>query len=1074
MNHSDDHFNRRHRGWLVAPLLFMVAVCANAQTNTQKGAQVKTQKSAQLLAKKDAKKTPLLLAQNDAKKTPQLLAQAGPPQPPSNSAAKKPVLTEVVITGSRIARAANDTLQPTVVVSSATIENRGFTTASQALDEMPEFGVPPTSQQNQQSAFSVGQSFVDLFSLGSQRTLTLIDGRRFVSSNTASLFGAASPGTQVDFNVIPVQLIDHIETISVGGAPIYGADAIAGTVNVILKHDYQGLDLQAASGIANQGDAFNFRISALAGHNFADGRGNVTGVVEFSKSTGLRGTARSVYADQGGFEAPAVPGKYQTVWTPDPVVNQLSTSGVPYLDNLFYTPSIPDSAIGFTNASGQPLAFSPGSSALSPYDLGTATGNPIFYSGGAGINLIDFSNLQAYTERINADMLGHFDWTDHVQTFWEGWFSEDHSHSLIAQPFYSATIFGNPGTPSGPLLISVNNPYLSVADRTLIQNEMNAYAANGYFFGGGAPLDPNWNPNFFYLDRGSTDLEAGRFSGDQVVARGVAGMKGDFAAFGNSYHWDFAANYGYSRNISRNPVVVFQNLENAINPVVNGSGQIVCPPGAVNSPISTESSTCAPLDIFGEGNPSAAAKAYVTHIALADSYNTQRDVTADLTGPIVKLPAGQWQFALGFENRRESANFEPDAFYTSSPPAGDQTASAIEGSYHTNEVYAETLIPVFEPQQHIPALHKIELEGAIRRVDNSIAGNSNTYTYGMRWAPTRDILFRGNRTVSIRSPAITELFLPSSTSNEFAQPDPCDMNFVNQGPDPAIRKKNCQAAGINTSTFTSNAINATVQGMTSGNAGLVSETAKSYTYGVVLTPRWIPSLSIDADYIDINMANAIEQFNLSNILEACYDSPDYPNTPECKDFTRNAAGQLTSYHDGFVNAGLLHFQGDTIAFTWNMELPRNFGRMSWTGQYLDTKTLKLQIGHSTPLNEAGELGASIIAPKDRFSVSTNYVKGSFDWYWQAQYTSQMNFSNLNTPTSQNYLTVGHWWLINSSIGYYVTDSLNLRLVVDNVFDKEPPALALSAAAGNFFSGTSYYFAGIIGRTYQLTIDWNVF
>ena len=551
-------------------------------------------------------------------------------------------------------------------------------------------------------------------------------------------------------------------------------------------------------------------------------------------------------------------------------------------------------------------------------------------------------------------------------------------------------------------------------------------------------------------------------------------MKGDFDALHNSYHWNVALNYGYSRNISRNPAVVFQNLENAINPVVNSGGQIVCPPGVVNSPISTGSATCAPLDIFGMGSRSAAARAYVTHVAIAESYNTQRDFTADLTGPLVKLPAGHWKFALDFENRRESANFQPDAFYTTVPPPGDQTASPIEGAYHTNEAYGETLIPVFEPQQHIPGLYRVELEGAIRRVNSSIAGDSNTWTAGLRWAPTRDILFRGNRTTSIRAPAITELFLPPSTSNEFASPDPCDKNFVNQGPDPATRAKNCAAAGINTATFTSNAINATIQGTTSGNAALASEVAKSYTYGVVLTPRWVPHLSIAADYIDIRMSNAIEQLYLSDILEACYDSPDYPNTPECHAFTRNAARQLTSYHDGFVNAGLLHFQGDTVTLNWQTVLPWNLGRMQWTGNYLDTKTLKLQVGGSTPLNEAGQLGGIIIAPKTRLSLATNYVKGSFSWYWQAQYTSAMNFSNLNTATSQNILKVGRWWLINSSLSYYVTDRINVRLVVNNVFDKKPPYPALAGAAANFTAATSYYWAGIIGRTYQLSVDAELF
>jgi outer membrane receptor protein involved in Fe transport len=442
INHRND---RRRSGWLLAPLLLAVALCANAATSTQNSAQSSPQSNTQNNAQTPAQKKKLALAQkktrSPAHKKPLRLAQNGTPQVtaqndtqavPAENRSIAPKLNEVIVTGSRIARAQNDTLQPTVVITSATFEARGYTNVSQALDEMPQFGVPPTSQQNQQSAFSVGQSFVDLFSLGSQRTLTLVDGRRFVSSNTASLFGAASPGSQVDFNVIPVQLIDHIETVTVGGAPQYGSDAIAGTVNVILKHDYQGLDLDAESGISNEGDAFNFRVSALGGINFAGGRGNETAVVEYSKSTGIRGTARPVYANQPGFEAPATPGPYQEVLTPDPVVNQLSTSGVPYLDNFFYTPGVPDNLIGITNAAGQPLAFSSGSSTLSPYNLGNETGNPIFYSGGQGINLVDFSNLQAYTERLNADTLGHFDWTDNVQAFWEGWLSESHSHSLIA------------------------------------------------------------------------------------------------------------------------------------------------------------------------------------------------------------------------------------------------------------------------------------------------------------------------------------------------------------------------------------------------------------------------------------------------------------------------------------------------------------------------------------------------------------------------------------------------------------------------------------------------------------------
>ena len=143
----------------------------------------------------------------------------GQDKPPQTTTASSQ-LQEVVITGSRIARPELDRLEPTTTVDSTTFDKRGYTDIGQALGEVPGFGVQPSSSANVQSPYGIGQSFVDLYSLGSQRTLTLVNGRRFVSSNTASLFGGAvSPGQQVDLNVIPTKLIDRVETISVGGAP---------------------------------------------------------------------------------------------------------------------------------------------------------------------------------------------------------------------------------------------------------------------------------------------------------------------------------------------------------------------------------------------------------------------------------------------------------------------------------------------------------------------------------------------------------------------------------------------------------------------------------------------------------------------------------------------------------------------------------------------------------------------------------------------------------------------------------------------------------------------------------------
>src|SRR5579872_2269078 len=375
------------------------------------------------------------------------MAAAYAQEPPREANAEEK-LTEVVITGSRITRPELDRLEPTVVVGSESFDQRGYTDVGQALSELPSFGIQSSNATNTQSAFGIAQSFVDLYSLGSQRTLVLVDGRRFVSSNTASLFAG----------VIPTKLIDRVETISVGGAPIYGADAIAGTVNIIMKKNYEGIDVDGQVGVSDDKDAWNYRARVLGGFNFADGRGNVTAVAEFSKADGLTGPDRRNFSENLGFFSPVTPGPFDTVLYQQSAVPQVSTGGVPMLDDFFYLPpqfGLPPSAIGVTDASGNPLAFSGGR--LGPYNLGTPTGNPVFWSGGDGIRLSQFSNLLSPLERTNIDTIDNFKINDHVNLYGETWFSETHARNLIAQPAYNATIFGPAGTVSGDFKVNVNN-----------------------------------------------------------------------------------------------------------------------------------------------------------------------------------------------------------------------------------------------------------------------------------------------------------------------------------------------------------------------------------------------------------------------------------------------------------------------------------------------------------------------------------------------------------------------------------------------------------------------------------------
>ena len=976
-------------------------------------------------------------------------------------------LEEIIVTGSRIARPDLERLQPTTVISARTLDDRGYTEVGQALNELPGFGVAPASSANTQSAFGIAQSFVDLYSLGSQRTLTLVNGRRFVSSNTPSLNGPTNPGQQVDLNVIPTKLIERIETISVGGAPIYGADAIAGTVNIILKKDFEGLDLDAQVGTSSRSDASSGRVRALGGQNFAGGRGNVTVVGEYSKASGLYGTARDNYASDLGFLAPLTPGKYDTVLTPANAVTSINYSGIPLTDDVFFAPAfgLDPAKVGVTRGNTV-LAFQPLSSALQPYNLGKPTGNPIFWEGGDGLRLGQVSNLLSPLDRLNLDTVAHFKINDSTNLFAEGWFSQTHSTNLIAQPAYNTALFGSAGTAYGNFIVKISNPFLSDIDRALIQNSVNNYAAAV----GPDPTkyaDPSWSPDQFYLARGSVDLQSGRATASQVLARGVVGIEGKFALGKRSFNWEIAANYGSSRNISSVPSLVTQNLLNAINAVKDPlSGNIVCGGAPTNAPTTTLSSVCAPINLFGQGSASRAALDYITHIAKATSKLTQSDITATVNGGLFNLPAGEVKMALGVESRRETASFVPDEFYTLN--LGQAAVSGIAGGYHTNEVFAELLVPVVSPAENIPLVHSFQLEGAARRVSNSIAGVSTTWTGGLRWSPIEDLQFRANRTSSIRAPAVTELFLPTATSFQFAN-DPCDTNYVGAGNAPATRAANCAAAGINTATFVSNVVNATAQGTTSGNTHLLSETAASRTVGVVLRPRWVPRLSLTLDYIDIRLSEAIETLTLQDLMEACYDSSDYPNNPACGAFTRNAAHQVTGFTAGYINAGLRQFTGLQGGFDYPFDLPRSLGQLDWRMNYLNVRKEVRKVGAAAENNLRGQLAGSG-SPSSRGSIDLNWHKGMYFWNWQGLYVGPMVFDNHDTATSKDIRGVGAWWVVNSTLGYEVRNGLKLRLIVDNVFEREPPYPALAGTQGNFANATSLYFSGIIGRTYMFSVD----
>ncbi len=952
---------------------------------------------------------------------------------------------DIVVTGSRIARPEFDTVQPTQVIGAAQIENRGYTNVGQALSEIPAFGPAGNNSAGTQSPFGPGQTFVDFFGLGSQRTLVLVDGRRFVSSNTATIFGPVNPGTQVDLNNIPTSLIERIETVSIGGAPIYGSDAIAGTVNVILKRDYEGLELEGQSGISQRGDAPNKQFSILAGRNFAGGRGNITISGEYDRGSGLAATDRAITARGDFFATPPASfnSPYAQIVLPARRFTAFTAGGVPFAADDYLA-----ARSGIRNSAGQLLQFGSGGT-LVPLDLGTVMRQGFISSGGNGFDMAAQSNLLTSSERYLGNIQASYQVTDNVRFFAEGWYARSKSVNLIDEPNYNSALFDAAGTINGNIAIRLDNPYLSAADRATIAANLPA------------------GQQQFYLGRALSDLTTGRAEATVETWRFVGGFDGTVGLLGRDFRWETSAVYGRSQMDGRVDKLVQQNFLNALDAVVDGSGNIICRPGAVNAQIKTISSACAPLNILGAGLASKAARDYIFATATPRSINEQIVFNANIKGPAFTLLGNDVNIVAGYEHREEKTRFDPGAYFYGAPqPDGSRQpfgrsipVDPVAGKYHTNEVFGELVVPFVTAKNGLNWLHTLEFDGSARYVRNSLSGGDLTWSAGGRIGFVPDVTFRGNFTRSIRSPAITEAFNPSSQAYD-AGADPCDARFVGNGPNPAVRKANCTAAGINTATFSSNFSNLYIPVTVGGNPDLRNEKANSWTIGAVIQPRFARSFSLAVDWVSISLKDAIVNLNGAAILNACYDSTSYPNA-FCKLFNRDANGQLTTIREGYYNAASYRTTGLQATASYRLPLERigieNAGVLGVAVNYFYRDKLETRIGTDDITHIAGEVGY----PRHSGTANLSYDNKSLNLLLQAQYVGKGKFNMDAAPNATDITGVSDWWLFNATLGLKVNDRFGLKFIVDNVFDATPPYPAPLGGS------TRTYFSGIMGRYFSV-------
>ena len=969
---------------------------------------------------------------------------------------------KIQVTGSRISRVDLEATQPITYIDDSYIRDRGMTNAITAVLDLPGViaGVTPEIGGNTAAnGQALGQNTISLYGLGSQRTLTLINGGRFISSNSP-VGGGGAPGGQVDVNNIPVALIDRVEVMKVGGAPVYGADAVAGVVNYILKKDYQGAefsyDYTSYNGIA---DDRSFR--SLIGGNFDNDKGNIVLAFEYNKTDNIAASeVPGLYNDWGSFTPASGQGvadadgnipSNQVLLVPDPRAGILSFSGL-----------ISPGPTAVTNfglgawGDGNFYQFDPaGSGTLVPYDPGIATGNAVWASGGDGLNLLETNTAREGFERYNLTVIANYELAEDLNLEMTMFSNRSDAANQGYQALqYNSGVFGGSGA---ALNFSSSHPFLNDTARGQVEA----------LLGG---------PGNFYYHRGWINLGQREVINESNVNSYKAELTSFFDIGDKTFDWSVSYQKGISNVYSQDEGVsipkFFAALDAGINPETGAvdcvynytadydGGFVAQNHGLTDSEnILGPQGTCAPLDPFGV--PSQASLDYVKYNDQGQTRIEQDIFAGYISGEVYDLPAGGVGVAAGFERRTEYAEFRPDGSAELTGFSDNSTA----GGYTTEDVYFEAVVPVISSDMDILGLHTLSVDASYRSIDNDRAGSDDIWAVGVNYRPIEDVMIRYNATETVRAPAVAELFLPVVESSQFAT-DPCDARNLESGPNPAVRQANCAADGL-PADFASIAQNASRRGFTGGNPNLANERAKSFNVGVIYTPSWAEGLDMSFDYIDIEITDAIVSFTLTNIMEACYDATDFPNR-FCNQFEREADGQLpaiNAFQSGQVNAALRNFRAAEYQINYRNDLTD----FPLVGQFFDPEHGSLSMRFSFYKLIKDEISNTGFDFNDDHGEWDNpdvigngqivYSVGDLTTFLDINFTDRTSRNVNQTPlqyideNGNPYTEIPSRTLFDFGATYQLTEELQVRASVQNLFDWE--ASPKETAIGRWTYGRTY-------------------
>ncbi|WP_249341744.1 TonB-dependent receptor [Sphingomonas sp. 3P27F8] len=934
-----------------------------------------------------------------------VFAQAAPPAtaiPAAQEDTGAPT-GDIVVTGSRIARPDLDGTSPVSVVSSQDIALKAASTnIENVLNDLPQVTATTSSTSNNPGG---GVATVNLRGVGAQRTLVLVDGRRYMSYDVNQI---------VDLNTIPAPLISRVEVLTGGSSAVYGSDAIAGVVNFTLKRDFSGVEAGSSYNVTEKGDGQVWDVYGLVGANFDDNRGNVTLLVDYTKR-------KPTFAGQRSFST-----------------NALN-------DNQDGTPLY---AAGGSGSVPQGRILVPGlNAALNNGCAASATAYQVFnqdgsskcYTAADGYNYSPVNYLQVPQERFLVSAMGQYEINEHFTPYFEAQFSNNRVNAqLAATPISQGTPFGNGVT--GPLTVQVNSPFLAAS----VQNALRTLDTNG----DGYVTVPTWNYRTTALGPRVNEDERNAF-------RVVAGMKGEIGA---GFSYDGYYMYARTKNSQRQTGNVaidrfllatntaFQGPDGTISAFPITGGTVVCASAAARA------AGCVPANIFGLNNLSAAAASYIGIGATnLETYTTQV-ANFSVTNPnLFDLGAGGVGVAFGAEWRSEAGAVTPDQYLASGNVAGFNPGQPTSGSYSVREFFGEIRVPLLANT----FIHRLELNGAARATHYSNApGNVFTWAGGAELAPIPDITFRGQYQRAIRGPSVYELFLGNTVSFN-GNADQCGTAAaVTNTQLNAICRAQFAAAGA-PATLIGNAgiqdVSVNPLTFTGGNANLKEEVANTYTLGGVFRPTFLPRFSLTVDYYNIKIKGYIGAVPTQSIGDLCFKSF---NQAYCNLISRNSAGQIETFTSTNQNTGGLKTSGIDVTAGYSQPLGALLGAddarlgFSFSGTRLLVNDFTPVVGDPKVIRCAGHFGAQcgVPTPKWRHTLRTTLGLGQISASLQWRYLGAVTDDDPTTVYASERFKAQNYFDLTTT--FDATENFRLNIGVSNLFNKQPPLAASTQNGGN--------------------------